>query len=31
MMKHVKYLEVRVTLLLLGQSDFCLITKHPSH
>jgi hypothetical protein len=29
MMKRVKNLEVRVTLLLLGQSDFCLITNIP--
>ena len=28
MTKHVKYLEVRVTLLLFVQSDFRLITKH---
>ena len=31
MMKCVKNLEVRVILLLLGQSDFRLITKHPTH
>jgi hypothetical protein len=31
MMKRVKNLEVRVILLLLGQSDFRLITKPPTH